>query len=134
MPHNFTPTNPHAELARASHGEARGTRAHGRPPCEPRSRVAANPYEQGAAGEAQRDADDPAAADRRDLLLRARDRLERVERHDRWGCSAAEYADQAAELLRAAGLHDLADECADEFGFDVAAVVKEIDRELERRP
>ena len=66
------------------------------------------------------------------LLMDARDCLDRVTRHERWGCSAMDYAWQASAYLRLAGLHDLADECSDEFGIDAAAVIAEIDRELTR--
>lgn len=74
----------------------------------------------------------PALDARRDLLRQARDRLERVTWHDRWGCSAMDYAAQAAELLRRAGLHELADEAGDEFGIDAGALIREIERELAR--
>ncbi len=67
---------------------------------------------------------------RSSLLLDARDCLERAERHERWGVSAQDYCWQASEYLRLAGLPALADECADEFGCDTAAVLKAIDREL----
>lgn len=75
--------------------------------------------------------DQPSADTRAALLLQARDRLERITWHDRWGCSAMSYADEAAELLRRAGLHDLAEEASDEFGIDVAAMIAEINRELD---
>lgn len=67
-----------------------------------------------------------------DLLRQALDRLERVTWHERWGMSAMAYADDAAELLRRAGLHELADEASDSFGVDVPALVEEINREMGR--
>jgi len=70
------------------------------------------------------------ATARRGLLHQAKNMLERAERHERWGMSAMDYCWQAAGFLRLAGLPALADECSDEFGCDVAAVVKAIDREL----
>lgn len=70
-----------------------------------------------------------AADTRRDLLLRARDRLERVTWHDRWDCSARNYAAQAAALLRDAGMDALAADCEDEFGCDAAAVLRDLDKE-----
>jgi hypothetical protein len=69
--------------------------------------------------------------DRRDLLLQAKDKLERVTRHERWGCSAMSYSWDAAELLRRAGRDDLAAECEDEFGVDCASVIAAIDREFD---
>lgn len=71
-----------------------------------------------------------AADTRRDLLRQARDRLDRAARCERWGMVAMDYCDQAADALRRAGLPELADEVSDEFGCDVAAVL----RELERKP
>jgi hypothetical protein len=69
---------------------------------------------------------------RADLLQQAIDCLQRVTRHDRWGCSAADYADQAAELLRHAGLPWLAEKCECEFGIDAEAVIADIKLELAR--
>lgn len=67
--------------------------------------------------------------DHRDsMLAQAQDRLERVIRHERWDMSTQDYADQAAEFLRRAGLHDLADEVSDEFGFDADSVLAEVTR------
>lgn len=72
------------------------------------------------------DGSDPRAS----LLMDAKDCLERAARHERWGMSAMDYCWQAAQFLRLAGMRELADECSDEFGVDIDAVVAEIDREL----
>lgn len=56
------------------------------------------------------------------------DRLERALRHDRRGCSAIDYYNQASALLRRAGLLELANEVADEFGCDVPKILEEINR------
>lgn len=69
----------------------------------------------------------PLPSPRSSLLLDARDCLERAERHERWGPSAMDYCWRAAEYLRLAGRPDLADECSDEFGVDVAGVLRELD-------
>jgi len=72
------------------------------------------------------------ASERHEMLRQAADLIERAERHERWGCSAMDYCDQAAACLRRAGLPELADECSDEFGCDTAAILKEIDAERQR--
>lgn len=67
---------------------------------------------------------------RRELLARAVDRLERAERHDRWGAPASDYADQAALLLRQAGLHALAERLEDDpWGSDTVGVLAELMRD-----
>lgn len=104
----------------------------GRPSCELRSRVAANHCDQGAAGEVQKYTDDPAVADctamdRAEALAAAADCLERALRHERWGCSAQDYAAQAVPFLRAAGRGDLADRLEDDaWGGDTGAVLAEV--------
>lgn len=68
---------------------------------------------------------------RRELLRQAAVKLARAgdcERHR----MAADLAQEAGELLRRAGLPDVADECAGEFGCDTAAILKEIEAELRR--
>lgn len=70
------------------------------------------------------------AATRTELLRQAIDRLERVARHDRWDMSARDYAAQAADFLRRAGLYEQADDCADEFGAGVDSLIAEITREI----
>jgi hypothetical protein len=62
------------------------------------------------------------------LLHDARDLLRRAEACDRWGMVAMDYAWRASELLRAAGLTELADSCADEWLFDAGAVLAEVER------
>ena len=53
--------------------------------------------------------------------------LERALRHDRWGCSAQDYADQAIPLLRAAGQHELADRLEDDpWGDDTALILSQL--------
>lgn len=71
-----------------------------------------------------------AADDRLALLRQARYHLERAARYERWGPLAIEDALSAAELLRQAGRPDLASECEDEFGVDIAAVLAEIEGAL----
>lgn len=69
---------------------------------------------------------------RASLLLDARDCIDRVTWHERWDMSAQRYAYVASEYLRAAGLAELADDCAEEFGIDATAILAVIDRELGR--
>lgn len=74
--------------------------------------------------------DQSATPTRAALLHDARDHLERAERHDQWDCAARDSAWRAAELLRRAGLPELADICGDEFGCDIAAVLACLEREM----
>lgn len=72
----------------------------------------------------------PPVDDRDELLRLARYYLERVTRYERWGPLAIEDAMTAGELLRRAGLPDLAAECEDEFGIDVPAVIADLEHWL----
>jgi hypothetical protein len=74
------------------------------------------------------------AAVRQELLEEAADLLKRSLRHERWGCSAQDYAAQAVPLLRAAGRGELADRLEeDAWGSDTASVLVACYRALERR-
>lgn len=70
------------------------------------------------------------AATRANLLRQARDRLEWAERCEQWGVAAMDFALQASVKLQAAGLPELAAVCADEWLFDIAAVLAEVEREM----
>lgn len=45
---------------------------------------------------------------------------------------AVDLAQEAGELLRRAGLYDLAADCDDEFGCDTTALLRELDKEMSR--
>jgi len=53
--------------------------------------------------------------------------LEISVQHERWGCSAQDFADQAIPLLRAAGLDELADRLEDDpWGDDTALLLSQL--------
>ena len=71
-----------------------------------------------------------AAMDRAEALAAAANMLERALRHERWGCSAQDYAAQAVPLLRAAGRGDLADRLdEDAWGADLSGVLAEVTKD-----
>jgi hypothetical protein len=68
-----------------------------------------------------------AADTRRELIRRAAVLLHRsgdCERH----LMATTLAHEAAEILHRLGMPDLADECSDSWGCDMAAVMRELER------